>query len=98
MSTPRVPMLPNAAIREALETGQLEIAMSLMADHERQVRDALADPIDSGIDRPTWLALLAEQNSLLEHLQDARAKASAALQRVKSNRDSVRAYKDGSGR
>lgn len=98
MNAPRVPALPDAAIRDALEADQLDIAMGLVADHERDVRDALADCGATAPDQSAWLALLAEQNSLLEHLQDARTRASEALQRVRSNRDSVQAYQDGGAR
>ncbi|QOY63341.1 hypothetical protein INQ40_03540 [Lysobacter sp. H21R4] len=85
-------MLPTAAIRKAMEADQLDVAMELIAHHERDVRAALAAP--STADHSAWLGLLAEQNALLAHLKFARSQAAEALQRLKSNHDSVRAYRE----
>lgn len=98
MTPAGAPTLPTTAILEAMEADELDVAMGLIANHERDVRAALGNPGATAPDQSAWFALLAEQNSLLEHLQYARVQASEALQRLKINHDSVQAYKDGGAR
>ncbi len=89
------PILPSAAIREALESGALETAVDLISRHERDVRSALSTTTDTIHDFPGWQTLLKEQRELLEQLQGARSEASDALQRLHGNRRGVEAYRSG---
>ena len=95
MTAAGTPALPSIAIRAALAADDLETAMSLISEHEREVRAALGSVGVTAHDQHGWQALLADQNALLELLQAARVEASDALQRLKSNRRSVQAYQTG---
>lgn len=89
------PVLPVAAIRQALDAGELETAVDLIARHEREVRTALGNASVTIHDYPGWQALLVEQRALLEQLQGARSEASEALQRLQGSRRGVHAYRSG---
>lgn len=89
------PVLPIAAIRQALDSGELETAVDLIARHEREVRTALGNASATIHDYPGWQALLGEQRALLEQLQGARSEASDALQRLQGSRRGVQAYRSG---
>lgn len=86
------PILPSDAIRIALDNGELDAAIKLIAQHETEVRVAVGhDPIGPD-DQEGWQTLLTAQRSLLEQLQSARGDALEALQRLQDNRRGAQAY------
>lgn len=87
------PVLPSDAIRNALESGELDIAINLIAQHETEVRFALGDVPVGKDDQEGWHTLLSAQRSLLEQLQGARTDAMDALQRLQDNRRGAQAYR-----
>ena len=95
------PTLPIDAIRRALDAGEWDMAASLIAGHEREVREALETPGGSadGLqpDRSAWVTLLSQQRLLLEQLKSARSETSDSLRRLQDNRRGAQAYLAGAG-
>lgn len=92
-----IPLLPIATVRQALDAGDFDRASALLAEHERQVRAAVASaPPDAG-SHANWLALLQAQRELVSDLQAARSHAGSALQRLRDSHRGAAAYRTAAG-
>lgn len=86
------PVLPAEAIRRALDAGEWDKATELLAEHEREVRETLADTGPDNDSKASWLALLSAQRALLDQLTSARGETARSLQRLGRDRRGAKAY------
>jgi len=95
--TPAVPALPEAQVRAAMHAQQWDVAVELLADHDRVLRAAL-DGIDlSQVSAEPWRELLAQQNVLLGDLVVMRDETAAILARMGRERRGALAYRSFAG-
>jgi len=95
--TPVVPALPEAQVRAAMHAQQWDVAIELLADHDRVLRSAL-DCVDlSQISAEPWRELLAQQNALLGDLVVMRDETAAILARMGRERRGALAYRSFAG-
>ncbi len=87
-----IPLLPTEAVRRALDAGEWDMAAELLADHEREVRESLADNGPGNESKASWLALLSAQRALLDQLKSARSETAQSLQRLNRDRRGAQAY------
>lgn len=93
-----IPELPADAIRRALDAGEWNLAVEMLGEHERAVRETMAVQGADGGNRRGWLALLSAQRALLEQLQGARSETGRSLKRLNKNGHGARAYLASGGR
>ena len=92
-----IPVLPIATVRQALDAGEWDRASALLAEHEREVRAAVAGAPPDAASRANWLSLLQAQRELVNDLQKARSHAGSALQRLRDSHRGAAAYKAAGG-
>lgn len=88
-----IPRLPDTEIRAAIDAGQWQDAAELLAAHDRELRQALADIDPASLPREPWLALLHAQQALLEDMRACRDQAAQALAQLGRDRRGVLAYR-----
>jgi len=86
------PVLPEAQVRAAMHAQQWEVAIELLAEHDRALRQALG-AADLSQPSAQWRELLAHQNALLEDLVVMRDETAAILSRMGRERRGALAYR-----
>jgi len=92
-----VPALPEAQVRAAMHAQQWEVAIELLADHDRVLRTALESADVSSASAGPWRELLAQQQSLLGDLVVMRDETAAILARMGRERRGTLAYRSFAG-
>ena len=94
---PDVPALPEAQVRAAMHAQHWEVAIELLADHDRVLRQALESVDFSQASAEPWRELLAQQQSLLGDLVVMRDETAAILARMGRERRGALAYRSFAG-
>jgi len=92
-----VPTLPEAQVRAAMHAQQWEVAIALLADHDRVLREALESVDFSQASAQPWRELLAQQQALLGDLVVMRDETAAILARMGRERRGTLAYRSFAG-
>ena len=95
--TVAVPPLPEAEVRAALHAEQWELAFSLLAEHDRALREALDGVDPTTLSSGPWRDLLRQQNALLADLTVVRDETAATLARMGRERRGALAYRNVAG-
>ncbi|MDR0182946.1 hypothetical protein [Lysobacter arvi] len=96
-ATPSVPALPEAQVRAAMHAQQWELAIELLAEHDRVLRQAFESPDLSTLSAEPWRELLAQQTALLADLVVMRDETAAILSRMGRDRRGALAYRSLAG-
>ena len=94
---PAVPALPEAQVRAAMHAQQWELAIELLAEHDRVLRETLGSEKLSGLSAEPWRDLLAQQQALLADLVVMRDETAAILARMGRERRGALAYRSLAG-
>lgn len=86
-----LPVLPTEDIRAAAAAGDWGRATDLVRGHDHAVRAAWIDPPPEA-QLPAWRELLAEQQTLMQELQQRRDQAAEALARLQRERRAAHRY------
>lgn len=89
------PPLPIDALREALGKGNLDAAAALVDAYDRAVRQALSPDEAALLDprqRQTWLAVLEQQNEMIEELAVLRDQSGDQLRQLQRQHRGTSAY------
>lgn len=95
--TVAVPHLPEADIRAALRAEQWDHAFDLLAQHDRDLRDALGNVDLATLAAGPWRELLEQHNALLADLTVVRDETAATLARMGRERRGALAYRSLAG-
>ena len=87
-----VPRLPAVQLRDAIEAHDWLRATELLAEHQRELAEALAALDPTSMVREHWLDLLLAQRAMLGELHTARAKVMTALARLGEEHRGARAW------
>jgi len=96
-ASPIVPALPEAEVRAAMHAQQWEVAIGLLAEHDRVLREAMESADLSQLSAQPWRELLEQQNALLGDLVVMRDETAAILARMGRERRGALAYRSFAG-
>jgi len=96
-ASPTVPALPEAEVRAAMHAQQWEVAICLLAEHDRVLREAMESADLSQLSAQPWRELLEQQNALLGDLVVMRDETAAILARMGRERRGALAYRSFAG-
>ena len=92
LPTMSVPALPVAAVRLAMAGEDWTQATGLLAAHQQEVADAMAQVDWSTADRGPWMELLLAQRELTAELDRQRTQVACALARLNEDHRGAKAW------
>ncbi|MBU8976736.1 MULTISPECIES: hypothetical protein [unclassified Lysobacter] len=88
-----VPVLPESEVRAAMHAEHWERAFELLAEHDRELRQALESVDLTKTSAAPWRELLERQTALLHDLSVVRDETAAILARMGRERRGALAYR-----